>query len=196
MRMRFWWSSGRNGTTIISNQVIFICLYDTLFYLLINLFVYFLLLYCYAFFLKEGWILPRHEKKKKNLLHLLVKAFHFFFPKIVSHDESSARKNKNANLSGKVILAKSDPSNHCCRIKKSFLGLQYVQELWLLWHIRFTTFKHQSWELASSTEWVSSSLSNQGRTENSSSKSLWAWNHSSLADYLNSTEKHVQICES
>ena len=194
MRMRFWWSSGRNGTTIISNQGIFICLYVTLFYLLINLFVYFLLLYCYAFFLKEGWILPRHEEKK-NLLHLLVKAFHFFFPKIVSHDESSARKNKNANLSGKVILAKSDPSNHCCRIKKSFLGLQYVQELWLLWHIRFTTFKHQPWELASSTEWVSSSLSNQGRTENSSSKSLWAWNHSSLANYLNSTEKHVQICE-
>ena len=194
MRMRFWWSSGRNGTTIISNQGIFICSYVTLFYLLINLFVYFLLLYCYAFFLKKGWILPRHEKKKKPAT-FTRQSFPFFFPKIVSHDESSARKNKNANLSGKVILAKSDPSNHCCRIKKSFLGLQYVQELWLLWHIRFTTFKHQSWELASSTEWVSSSLSNQGRTENSSSKSLWAWNHSSLADYLNSTEKHVQICE-
>ena len=121
--------------------------------------------------------------------------FFFFFSKIVSHDESSARKNKNANLSGNVILAKSDPSNHCCRIKKSFLGLQYVQELWLLWHIRFTTFKNQPWELASSSELVSGSLSNQGRTENSSSKSLWAWNHSSSADYLNSTEKHVQICE-
>ena len=140
--------------------------------------------------------------KKKKPLHLPVEAFlfffffsFFFFSKIVSHDESSARKNKNANLSGKVILAKSDPSNHCCRIKKSFLGLQYVQELWLLWHIRFTTFKHQPSELASSTEWVSRSLSNQGRTENSSSKSLWAWNHSSSADYLNSTEKHVQICE-
>ena len=71
------------------------------------------------------------KKKKKKPLHLLVEAFlfFFFFSKIVSHDESSARKNKNANLSGHVILAKSDPSNHCCRIKKSFLGLQYVQEL-------------------------------------------------------------------
>ena len=135
---------------------------------------------------------------KKKPLHLLVEAFlffFFFFSKIVSHDESSARKNKNANLSGNVILAKSDPSNYFCRIKKSFLSLPYVQELWLLWHIRFTTFKNQPWELASSSEWVSGSLSNQGRTENSSSKSLWAWNHSSSADYLNSTEKHVQICE-
>ena len=191
--MRFWWSSGRNGTTIISNQGIFICLYDTL--LSVDKFIcIFSIALSLCLFPKGRLNITKTWKKKP--LHLLVEAFlFFFFSKIVSHDESSARKNKNANLSGKVILTKSDPSNHCCRIKKSFLGLQYVQELWLLWHIRFTTFKHQPSELASSTEWVSSSLSNQGRTENSSSKSLWAWNHSSLADYLNSTEKHVQICE-
>ena len=74
-------------------------------------------------------------KKKKKTATFTRRSFPFFvffcffLSKIVSHDESSARKNKNANLSGKVILAKSDPSNHCCRIKKSFLGLQYAQEL-------------------------------------------------------------------
>ena len=65
-------------------------------------------------------------------------------------------------MSGHVIPAKSYPSNHCCRTKKSFLGLQYVQELWLLWDMRFTTFKNQAWTLASSTGLVSSSLGNQG----------------------------------
>ena len=32
---------GRNGTTFISSHVLFICLFHTLFYLLINLFVHF-----------------------------------------------------------------------------------------------------------------------------------------------------------
>ena len=31
------------------------------------------------------------------------------------------------------------------------LGLQHVQELWLLWHMRFPTFKTRPCELASST---------------------------------------------
>ena len=71
-------------------------------------------------------------------------------------------KERNTNF-GHVIPAKSDPSNHCCRNKKSFLGLQYVQELWLLWQMGFTTIKNQPCKLASSTRWVSSSLSNQGQ---------------------------------
>ena len=51
------------------------------------------------------------------------------FSKIISYDERSGRKNNNVKISGHVIPAKSYPSNHCCRTKKSFLGLQYVQEL-------------------------------------------------------------------
>ena len=50
----------------------------------------------------------------ENVLHLLVKTFFLFFPKNISYNESSARKNKNTNLSGHVIPAKSDPSNHRC----------------------------------------------------------------------------------
>ena len=48
MRLRFWWFSARNGTTIISNHVLFIFLLNNFFEnLLMNSFVYFLLLYCY-----------------------------------------------------------------------------------------------------------------------------------------------------
>ena len=51
----------------------------------------------------------------ENALHLLVKTlFFFFFSKIIYYDESIARKKKNKNLSGHVIPAKSDPSNHRC----------------------------------------------------------------------------------
>ena len=81
---------------------------------LINSLVYFLLLYCYAFFLtRKG----KYYQEMKKPLHLSVKTFFFSLPKIISYDESSAGKNKNANLSGHVIPAlKSDPTNHCCRI--------------------------------------------------------------------------------
>ena len=93
IRMRFWWSSGRNGTTIISNQVKFICVFSIALSL--------------CLFPKGRLNITKTWKKKKKPLHLLVGAFLFFFSKIVSYDESSARKNKNANLSGKVILAMS-----------------------------------------------------------------------------------------
>ena len=82
---------------------------------LINSFVYFLLLYCYAFFLtRKG---KYYQEMKKKSATFICKNFFFSLPKIISYDESSARKNKNANLSGHVIPAlKSDPSKHCCRI--------------------------------------------------------------------------------
>ena len=135
-----------------------------------NLFVYFLLLYFYAFFLiRKG---KHNQEMKKKPLHLLVKLFFFFFfPKIISYHESSARKNKNASFSGHVIPAKSDPSNHFSRIKKKYLrSAMRVRAVIVEAH-------------ASSTGWVSSSLSNQERTENSLSKFMWAWNWCSLADY-------------
>ena len=56
-------------------------------------------------------------KRCKKTATFICKIFFFFLPKTISYDESSARKNKNANLSGHVIPAlKSDPSKHCCRI--------------------------------------------------------------------------------
>ena len=60
--------------------------------------------------------------------HLLLQTFHFFFPKVF-FDERSGRKNNNVKFCGHMIPAKRYASNYCCRIKKSFLGLQYVQEL-------------------------------------------------------------------
>ena len=106
--------------------------------------------------------------------------FSFFFPKVF-FDERSGRKNNNVKISGHMIPAKRYTSNYCCRIKKSFLGLQYVQELWLLWHERLSTFKNQFWEPATSTGWVSSSLGNQGTCiEKSLCEFIWAWNRCML----------------
>ena len=182
--MRFWWSSGRNGTTIISNQVKFICVFSIALSL--------------CLFPKGRLNITKTWEKNRYIYSSKLSFFFFFFfffQKLYLTMKVVLERTKMRTFLVMWFWQRVIHQTIICRIKKSFLGLQYVQELWLLWHIRFTTFKHQPWELASSTEWVSSSLSNQGRTENSSSKSLWAWNHSSLADYLNSTEKHVQICE-
>ena len=104
-------------------------------------------------------VVKANIEEMKKALHLLFWTFHFF-PKIISYHESSSRKNKSVKISGYVIPAKSYPSNHSCRTKKNFLGLQYVQELWSLCDMRFTTFKNQACTLVSSTGLVSSSLGN------------------------------------
>ena len=52
-------------------------------------------IYCLIF---ESFSLLEVEKA----LHLLLKIFIFFSPKILSYDKSIARKNKNAKLSGLI----------------------------------------------------------------------------------------------
>ena len=69
-----------------------------------NLFVYFLLLYCYHFFSLGRVILPRDEKTATFTCQNF--SYFFFFTKIMSQNESSAHKNRNANLSSHVIPAR------------------------------------------------------------------------------------------
>ena len=143
----------------------------------------------YLFLIRKGNVIKRWKK----LLHLLVKLFFFFFlPKI--------RKNKNANFSGHVIPAKSDPSNHFCRIKKSSLGLQCVQELSLLWHVRFTTFKNQSCKTRFFHE-MSVEFAEQSGTYWEIFQQVYAgmkslqFSRLQVWKLLNSTENHIQICK-
>ena len=80
-RLRFLWFSGRNGTTINSNHVLLICLFNDFFKICWkDLFVYFLLLYFCAFFLIRK---SKHNQEMKKPLHLLVKlSFFSFFQKL------------------------------------------------------------------------------------------------------------------
>ena len=64
----------------------------------------------------------------EKALPLLVKTFLLFSQKLYLTIKVVLERAKNGKLSG-LIPAKRDPSNHYCRFKKSFLGLQYVQEL-------------------------------------------------------------------
>ena len=69
-------------------QMFFFLFFFIIFDSFINSFIY-----CLIF---ESFSLLEMEKA----LHLLLKIFLFFSPKIISYDKSSARKNKNAKLSG------------------------------------------------------------------------------------------------
>ena len=125
-RLRFWWFSGRNGTTINSNHVLLICLFNDFFKISWKIYLFIFYDFIFIPFSSLGRVNITRRWKKKPLHSLVKLFFFFFFPKIISYHESSARKNENANLSGHVIPAKSDPSNHFSRIKKSTLGLQCV----------------------------------------------------------------------
>ena len=137
---------------------------------------------------------------KKTATFIRQTFLFFFLPKIISYHESSARKNKNANFSGHVFPAKSDPSNHFCRIKKSSLGLQCVQELPLLWHVRFTTFKNQSCKTSFFHE-MSVEFAEQSGTYWEIFQQVYAgmkslqFSRLQVWKLLNSTENHIQICK-
>ena len=79
MRLRFWWFSGRNGTTINSNHVLLICLFNDFFKICWkDLFVYFLLLYFYSFFLIRKGKYNQEMKKNRYICSSNFSFFSFF----------------------------------------------------------------------------------------------------------------------
>ena len=109
-----WWKKWEG---IFSDCLSFICLLNICYLFLLIYQLIYLLPYLRVSFS----VVKANTEEMEKALHLLFKTFlffvFFFVLRIISYDENSARKNKNINFSAHVILAKSDPSNHRCRIR-------------------------------------------------------------------------------
>ena len=170
-RLRFLWFSGRNGTTINSNHVLLICLFNDFFKICWkDLFVYFLLLYFYSFFLiRKG----KHNQEMTKNRYICSSNFSFFsfFQKLYPTTKVVLERTKMQAFPVMWFRQRVIHQTISAGLKKKYLrSAMRVRAVIVEAH-------------ASSTGWVSSSLSNQERTENSLSKFMWAWNWCSLADY-------------
>ena len=185
IRRRFWWFSGKNGSTVIFIHVLFICLFE-FFLKLINEFICsfsIALLLSFFFFTRKG----KYYQEMKKPLHLRVKTFLIF-----SFLQKLCRRMKvvlvKTKMQTSLVMWFQQRVIHETIVagwrKASQVCNTYVQELWLLWHMPFTTFKTRPWELAFSSGWVSSSLGNHFPcTGKSVSEFIWTWNRYRLADY-------------
>ena len=169
-RLRFLWFSGRNGTTINSNHVLLICLFNDFFKICWKIYLFIFYYFIFMPFSSLGRVNITKMKKNRYICSLNF-SFFSFFQKLYPTTKVVLERTKMQTFPVMWFRQRVIHQTISAGLKKKYLRSAM--------RVRAVIVEAHS----SSTGWVSSSLSNQERTENSLSKFMWAWNWCSLADY-------------